>query len=315
MARQRRLEYPGALYHVISRGIERRDLFRDDVDRKRYLRLLESAVGRFHFRLYAYCLMTNHVHLALEATTVPLSRIMRSINTSYAGYFNVRHKRSGYLFQGRYKALVVDREAYLLSLIRYIHENPVKASMVAKAEEYAWSSHQSYLRKAPAWLAADEVLQRLGSRRSTAVRNFRELFARVEDAPYSDGRAHAQLVVGDEAFADEALKRLPLESSIALRRLAVDRLVEWVARDHGIEPAALYGASRSRHLGHVRAICAYLAPSVGVSVARVARELNRSQPNLWRSAQALARTAETDARFRKVLQRRKEGLIRHANNT
>src|ERR1051326_2964328 len=134
MARQTRIEYPGALYHVISRGIERRNLFRDQADHERYLGLIEKAVGRFGFRLYAYCMMSNHVHLAIETGKVPLSRIMRSINTAYAGYFNVRHRRSGYLFQGRYKAFLVDAEGYLLSLVRYIHQNPVTAGIVPAAK-------------------------------------------------------------------------------------------------------------------------------------------------------------------------------------
>jgi REP-associated tyrosine transposase len=106
MARQARIEYPGALYHAIPRGIERRDLFRDDTDRERYLSYLERAVDRFGCRVLAYCLMSNHVHLAVETGKAPLSLIMRSINTSYAGYFNVRNRRSGYVFQGRYKAFV-----------------------------------------------------------------------------------------------------------------------------------------------------------------------------------------------------------------
>src|SRR5690242_1305208 len=147
MARQARIEYPGALYHVISRGIERRDLFRDDRDRERYLSILERSVERFRFRLYAYCLMGNHIHLALETGKIPLSRVMRSINTSYAGYFNVRHKRSGYLFQGRYKAFLVDKDEYLLSLIRYIHLNPVRAGIADRPEAYEWSSHRAFLGK------------------------------------------------------------------------------------------------------------------------------------------------------------------------
>jgi REP-associated tyrosine transposase len=142
MARQPRIEYPGALYHVISRGIERRDLFRDDTDRKRYLFYLERAVERFKCRIFGYCLMGNHVHLAIETGKIPLSRIMRSINTSYAGYFNTRHRRSGYLFQGRYKAFLVEKEPYLLSLVRYIHENPVKARIVSTPAAYRWSSHR-----------------------------------------------------------------------------------------------------------------------------------------------------------------------------
>ena len=133
MARQARIEYPG---HVISRGIDRRALFRDDTDRAKYLSLGARAAERFGFRLFAWCLMDNHVHLALETGRVPLSRIMRSINTAYAGYFNLRHGRAGYLFQGRYKALLVDKESYLLELIRYILRNRIEAGLSEKVGEY-----------------------------------------------------------------------------------------------------------------------------------------------------------------------------------
>src|SRR6266540_7041284 len=132
MARPLRIEFPGAMYHVIVRGNERKAVFRDDADREDYLRRLARYREKFGFRLLAYCLMNNHVHLAIEAGNDPLSRIMAGLQSSYTQYFNRRHDRSGHLFQGRYKAFLVEKDRYALALVRYIHENPVKARVVER---------------------------------------------------------------------------------------------------------------------------------------------------------------------------------------
>ncbi len=287
MARQARIEYPSAVYHVISRGIERRELFRDDADREKYLALLEKAVGRFGFRLYAFCLMSNHVHLALETGKIPLSRVMRSINTSYAGYFNLRHRRVGYLFQNRYKAFLVDREEYLLALIRYIHENPVKASIVRRPSEYRWSSHRLYLGKAPAWLSAEEVLERFGRVRSVARRSFEAFFRQEEDRPYAAARRYVQTVVGDEGFAKSVFERSEPEQ-LLVRRVEPEDLIVWVAREEKIDAQELRGAGRHRRLTRVRAICGYLGREIArIPLSKVARSFGRVQSTLWRDVEKL----------------------------
>ena len=126
MARKPRIHFPGALYHVIARGNRRQGIFRDDKDLQRFLTYLSDVKSRFPFRLYAYGLMKNHLHLLIEVDEVPLSRIMHSLLFGYAGYFNRRYGEAGHLFQGRYKAIVCDKDAYLLELVRYIHLNPVR---------------------------------------------------------------------------------------------------------------------------------------------------------------------------------------------
>lgn len=315
MARQPRIDFPGGLYHVISRGIERRRLFVDDADRNRYLGLLEKSVARFGCRLYAYCLMDNHVHLAIEVGKRPLSAIMRSINTAYAGYFNLRHRRSGYLFQGRYKAFLVDQEAYLLSLIRYIHENPVAAGLAPSAEGYRWSSHQSYLGRSPGWLAADEILERFGTRRTTAIRAFCRFFSEEEPEPYGSTRARNQIVVGNDFFAQKALEHLSGLREVSIKHLPADAVVTWISRREGVAPEDLSGPVRRRDLSRVRALCASVAPAVGVSIAGIAKRLGRNQANLWRSVRDLATAAESDTRLARILNRLRSDLIAHANNT
>lgn len=313
MARQPRIEYPGALYHVISRGIERRNLFRDQADHERYLGLLEKSVARFGFRLYAYCLMSNHVHLAVETGRLPLSRIMRSINTTYASYFNVRHQRSGYLFQGRYKAFLVDADGYLLSLIRYIHENPVKAGIVSATKDYRWSSHLSYFHQTPAWLAVDEVLQRFGRNRSRARKNFDAFFRELEDAPYAEAHPHAQLVIGEDDFAGRVLERQS-DPPLVVRHPTPDRFVRWVASREGVAVIELRGDGRTAKLAHARSLCGLLASSAGLSVASVARDLRRTQSALWRQANALEDAATSDRALSAKVARDRASATRWANN-
>lgn len=252
MARQSRIEFPGAVFHVISRGIERRELFRDDDDRRRYLAFLQRAIARSAASLYAYCLMGNHVHLAIEPGKTSLSGVMRSLNTSYAGYFNARHRRTGYVFCGRYKAFLVDREEYLLSLVRYIHENPVKAGVVGDPSRFEWSSHRHYLSRPPAWLATGEVLRRFGRSRSIARRNFRAFFRSAEVEPYEKAKWHVASIIGDEGFAEAVLKRSKPDQFLA-RSISAAWVVEWVARRQGISMADLAGPGRRRELSHIRA--------------------------------------------------------------
>src|ERR671911_2275812 len=144
MARRPRLFAPGILYHVIVRGNYRQKTFLNARDYEAYLERLARYRKRFGVTVYAYCLMSNHVHLLVETGSQPLSRFMQGLQQSYTQYFNRKHKKVGHLFQGRYKAIVCDKDEYLLSLIRYIHQNPVRAKMVRRIDEYRYSGHGAY---------------------------------------------------------------------------------------------------------------------------------------------------------------------------
>src|SRR5215471_11089303 len=185
MARPLRLEVSGGLYHVMARGNERKAIFRDDVDRRRYLDRVAHYREKFGFQFLAYCLMNNHVHLAIETGKVPLSKVMAGLQSSYTQYFNRRHDRVGHLFQGRYKAFLVEEDRYALALVRYIHENPVRAGVVERPEQYEWSSDRFYRKgKGPEWLDSDRVLRMLGRGRSAAVREYRRLMRERVEEPY-----------------------------------------------------------------------------------------------------------------------------------
>jgi putative transposase len=170
MARPLRLEYAGAVYHVTSRGNARLPVFEDDEDRECFLGTLAEAVGRWNWLCHAYCLMDNHYHLLLETPDGNLSRGMRHLNGVYTQRFNRRHHRTGHLFQGRYKSVVVDRDGYLLELCRYVVLNPVRAGMVSGPGEYRWSSFRSTagLEQCPNFLTVDWLLGQFGKRRKDA---------------------------------------------------------------------------------------------------------------------------------------------------
>src|ERR1700693_1663537 len=159
MARPLRIEYRGAYYHVTSRGNERKAIFRDDADREKFIELVGRAVQDFALRLHGYVLMANHYHLLVETPGGGLSRALRYINGVYTQTFNRRHRRAGHLFQGRYKAIVVDKESYLLELSRYIHLNPWRVKRSQDPFRYRWSSLRAYVSGRPAarWLTVREV--------------------------------------------------------------------------------------------------------------------------------------------------------------
>jgi putative transposase len=164
MARPLRIQFPGAFYHITSRGNERKDIFKNNTDRKKFLSYLESAVLRYLAVIHVYCLMTNHYHLLLETPSGNLSQIMQHVNGAYTTYCNTKRKRAGHLFQGRYKAILVDADTYAKELSRYIHLNPVRAGIVKMPVEYQWSSYRSYTGGviAPQWLYRDFILGYFG---------------------------------------------------------------------------------------------------------------------------------------------------------
>ena len=161
MARPLRICYPGAFYHVTSRGNEQKKVFKSRTDREKFLEYLDSASIRYGAVIHVYCLMDNHYHLFLETPSGNLPQIMRHINGAYTTYFNVKRERSGHLFQGRYKAILVDADEYAKELSRYIHLNPVRANIVKRPELYEWSSFQAYIgeKESPGWLNRDIILR------------------------------------------------------------------------------------------------------------------------------------------------------------
>jgi putative transposase len=175
MARPLRIEFPGATYHVMARGIDGREIFLSHDEKAILTGLFFGLCDRYNFTFYAYCIMDNHYHLLLTTPDANLSRGMHWLNGDYASWYNRKHRRCGTLFQGRYKAFVVDREEYLLSLARYIVLNPVRAAIVSRPSSYVWSSYRDTAgtRQPPHFLAVDPLLCEFSSHRSEAQRQYR----------------------------------------------------------------------------------------------------------------------------------------------
>jgi len=202
MNRPLRIEFAGALYHVTSRGDRQATIFWDDVDRAAWLATLAQVCARYNFVVHGFCLMTNHYHLVLETIEGNLSQGMRVLNGSYSQYFNRRHELLGHLFQGRYHAILVQRESYLLELTRYVVLNPLRAGMVTSLDAWPWSSHPFIIGKSPApeWLDTSAMLRHFGSERGAAMDAYhRFVQAGIGRASPLKDIQH-QLILGDEAF-------------------------------------------------------------------------------------------------------------------
>lgn len=205
MARPLRIEYSGAFYHITSRGNEQKAVYRNQRDREKFLSYLESATARYGAVIHAYCLMDNHYHLLLETPSGNLSRIMHHINGAYTAYFNTRHERAGHLFQGRYKAILIDADEYAKELSRYIHLNPVRAGIVDNPEEYKWSSCQYYTvnRKSPEWLERELILGYFGEP-PTASNEYRDFIRSAMDCEQENPMAilSHSVILGNGNFVD-----------------------------------------------------------------------------------------------------------------
>lgn len=203
MARPLRIEFPGALYHVTARGDQRGAIYRDDTDRYIWLEVLGLVCARFHFVVHAYCQMTNHYHLMIETVDGNLAEGMRQLNGIYSQRLNRRHDLVGHVFQGRYHAVLVQKEAHLLELARYIVLNPLRARIVDSVDDWHWSSHHFMLDPAgtPAWLDIDWLLGQFGGAPGHAASAYRQFVAAGADARSPLLDTQYRLILGDDAFA------------------------------------------------------------------------------------------------------------------
>ena len=205
MARSLRLEFAGALYHVTSRGDRQENIFETDEDRHQFLTLLGDVCSHHNWQCHAYCLMSNHYHLLVETPDGNLSRGMRQLNGVYSQSFNRAHKRVGHVFQGRYKAILVEKESYLLELARYIVLNPVRAKMVLDPIEWPWSSYRAMTQKQTKidWLFTDWILSMFGKRRSQSIIAYKRFVSRGKGLPSPWTYLKNSMVLGSEQFLDE----------------------------------------------------------------------------------------------------------------
>lgn len=210
MARPLRIELAGGIFHVTSRGNRKEDIFEDDVDRQEWLSIMGRVCGRFNWRIHAYCLMSNHFHFIVETIEGNLSKGVRQLNGVYTQYFNRRHKKVGHVFQGRFKAVLVEREAHLLELSRYVVLNPLRAQMVKNIEHWPWSSYLAFCGKQAKqpWLETDWILEQFSRKRSIAIDLYINFVREGVGLPPIWRGLKKQIYLGSDDFVNSTLIKI-----------------------------------------------------------------------------------------------------------
>ena len=276
MARKPRIHLTGGLYHVILRGNGGQPVFLADEDRYRFYLLLQEGTCRFGYRVHAFCLMTNHIHLALQAGEIPLSRGLHNLSFRYTRWINRRKGSTGHLFQGRFKAVLADSDSYLLELVRYIHLNPVRADMVNGPDEYPWTSHNAYLGKEILpWLTTDWLLSQFGKsvkKAQAAYQSFVLDGLAEKHRPEFYGGKEDLRVLGSDTFIEKCLAG----SGGRHLRLTVKDITSAVCLAYNLDESTLKTKSQQRTISEARAMVGLLAHESGcVTLSDVGRYVNR----------------------------------------
>ena len=261
---------------MICRGNNRQKIFRDNLDRKRYLEKLVHYCELKEVSLLCYCLLSNHIHLLMETPKGNLSKMMQPFQTSFTLYLNRRHRRSGHVFEQRYKALLVDKDNYLLQVSRYIHRNPVGARLVHRPQDYPWSSYGAYVSgKRVRGLTKSLVLEQFGGKTREQIRSYREYVESVRDGGASEEAPPTvrQVVIGDTEFAEEVLNKRP--STVAMERAHTLREVEEAVCDTTrIDRSELRRVQRRPAVKRARELFMYLGRRhTGASLREIADRL------------------------------------------
>jgi putative transposase len=293
MARKPRLHYAGALYHVMVRGNSGQDIFADDADRNRFYLFLKEGVEKFGHRIHAFCLMKNHVHLALQVGEKPLSRIMQHLCFRYTQWVNSRQKKVGHLFQGRYKAILVDADEYLAELVRYIHLNPVRAKLVKDPEKYLWSGHRAYIgQENLPWLTTDWVLSQFGRRLRSARARYGEFvhYGRKEGHRREfHGGAEGGRILGSVSFVEGVYEKSEQREE---RAETLDEIIERTGKEYGLTEEEMSAPGRQRARAEARGMIAYLVREApGLSLTELGKRMKRDVSTLSLAADKIMRSS------------------------
>ena len=310
MPRKPRLHFPGAVYHVILRGNRGQDLFLDLTDRRQFYSLLQNGTERFGHRIHAFCLMSNHLHLAIQVGEIPLARIMQNLGFRYTQYFNRRHRKIGHLFHGRYKALLVEADSYLLELVRYVHLNPVRAAMAERPEDYPWSGHRAYLGLEHfSWLTTDWVMAQFATTREAAHNHYRQFvdggLQEGHRAEFHRGSFEGR-ALGTDNFIEEALARA--EEPVHPRP-SLEAITAAVCSVYGISPAAVGSRARVRSISEARAVAALLVRETkGLTLLGLGKLLQQDISSLSQAARRLELRLGEDPELRERIEKVKRSL-------
>lgn len=308
MPRKPRIEFAGAFYHIIVRGNQRQKIFNDKQDFLKYLQIIIDYKERYYYYLYSYVLMDNHVHLLVETGNTPLSKIMQGINQRYTMYFNRKYETVGHLFQGRYKALLCDRDVYLLSLIKYINMNPVRAKIVDEMSEYQWSSHSEYAKrtKKKGIIDVDQVLRLFSEDKATA-RKLYQSYMRGEVSVKKEDiyRAVDRRILGEEQFLQEVLERHDVELSQKRRagEYSMGEIAKAVEMVLGIQLKQIRQKSKSREISRGRQIISIVANEYGYKGKEIGEFIHKDAAMITRHLKEKERLKNESAKIIEALEK------------
>jgi REP element-mobilizing transposase RayT len=315
MARRPRIHYPGGLYHVMVRGNRGLKVFQQDRDYRLYLKFLEEYKERYGFLLYAYVLMPTHVHLLIEVGEIPLSRLMQSLQFRYTRNYNLRYQGWGHLFQGRYKAILCEKDSYLIELSAYIHLNPVRGKLVKDPSEYPWSSYREYLRGGKGGLVDSSfVLSQFSGVRARAIRDYvrfveNQIFVGHREDLY---RVRGQRFLGGEDFVERVLRGRKDKPSYTYD-LSIQELVAHVGSVFDISVETICSMSRNREGAWGRGMVGYVGRRFcGYSNKSFAEYFHRDPVAVSRGIAKVEEKIRLDKRFEITLQRLEEEVVRGA---
>jgi REP-associated tyrosine transposase len=325
MARKPRVHFPGALYHVMARGNQGQAIFTDDADRRRYLELLQESQRRYNYRLYAYVLMGNHIHHLVQVGETPLAKVMQNILFRYTRYWNAKYKKIGHLFQGRYRAILCDKDNYLLELVRYLHLNPVRSKLVQDPDRYRWSSHSAYLAGiGTKWIAVEEVLTLFAKRPTQAVSAYQRFVREGLSVGHRDDLYEVveQTYLGGEQFVEKVEERVSDDELNTPVILTWAEVVDAVCKYFGLSPSVALQRGRGRKNAQAKRVMAWIAREVGgFTNQETAKFLRQDAAALSRGIQKLADQFATNRELRRDVEQLCERLrtgkkrkrsIRHA---
>jgi len=316
MARKARVEIEGGLYHVITRGNNRQTIFTCNDDFQKFLSLLEIQKHKLPYFLYAYCLMSNHVHLLIERQADAIGRIMHRVLTGYSQYYNRRYRKVGHVLQGRHNAILCQSDRYLSELVRYIHLNPVRAKMVRKPEAYEYSSHRQYLgMEAAGMVDVDPVLRHFGARKEVARERFRQFVVagikqghRDEFYAADEGR-----ILGTDEFVDATIHRIgeatgatrsgKKKLTTGAREFDAPRLLLAVAKSCGIPKDKFCGPGKSSAVVDAKEMLILIGRQAGASVKTLSEITGISSSAVSRRHDAAKSKLRTDRELSKLAEK------------
>jgi len=314
MARKPRIHFAGALYHVISRGNRRQVIFRDEGDYERYRRFLREYKKRYRVVFFAYALMPNHIHLLVEVRDVPLSRVMQALQFRYTRTFNVRYRKSGHLFQGRYKAILCERDAYLLELSAYLHLNPVRAGLVDDPMDYRWTSYGAYVKgEGDELVDTGFVLAQFSRNRRSAMRGYERFVRdRIDQGHRKEYyEVKDQRFLGEDDFVEE-VRRGRDEEGPCVYDISIAEIVSEVSSVLRIPSDLIYSDSRNRRGALGRAVVGYVGRKLaGHRVKAVAEHFHRDPVGISQGMQKLEVRLRRDGTVQGAVKGIEETLTRN----